>query len=176
MAWAASDIALIITTSATAFTAVAGFALPLWQDRQSKKHKRNEEAFERLADAVYFCIEHIDDVMERNRDRALEMAALSVGTPYEHANDEAAENTKLVERNRRMIQVMTDDLDLDSREFLAKLVRVSSSCPSFFFKDGELKEDPGNQEKMELSIKTANELAPAASKLLKSAREKLDVG
>ncbi len=77
MTWTVGDFALIITTATTAITAITGVGLPLWRDYVAKRDQRKEDVFRRISEAVYFCVEYIDDARDFDKHNAMALALMN---------------------------------------------------------------------------------------------------
>lgn len=64
MSWSFEGIALLITTSTTAITALSAVAVPLWTKRQDVKTDRNREIHKEIKDAVFELLDQADKKKE----------------------------------------------------------------------------------------------------------------
>lgn len=125
MTWNASDLALVISTSATAITALAGIAFPIWKEIRGKKLVRREELFRQLTESVTFCIKNIDKFSEEMRHQSMLDAFLNANIfPKRKADEQLFSD---FESHRRMITLTAKQAGIDAEELedcLAKLATI----------------------------------------------------
>lgn len=177
MNWNASDYALVISTSATAITALSGVVLPLWINRSDKKVKRREERYAKAADAVYFCTENIEQVVRHREHEAMRMAYLeediSVPDPEERREEQSV--VRAFEMNFRMVQMMAEEIGVEFNEFKRYAIIARTSVEKYRVVEGSLKkisDDPDTQEKKRQAI---DNFVIQGARMLKGFREKLEL-
>lgn len=115
MPWAATDVALIITTATTALTAISGVVYPLWNSREEKRVRKRQELERSFLDPIMFCLDHADEIGNINRNQRMMLAFAAAGRPADILSKEQSELWNEYGKNVRRIQLLSAQHGIDSR-------------------------------------------------------------
>lgn len=175
MVWTAGDYALIITSTTTAITAITGVGLPLWRDYVAKRDEKKQETYSRISDAVYFCIEHIDDAMELDRHSIVTMAYLEAKKTAPTVDEKLRELGRELSRKQGIIQVIAAELEVGCANFLSAITTIRGTPYVYRLEGGALVSPPENDLVIQGHIKAKQDMITAAAVLLREVRRKLDI-
>jgi len=175
MAWTPSEIALIITTTTTALTAVAGYVIPFWRDHISKRDQRKEQKYQQISDGVYYCVRHYADVL-KHMDRMQENKAYFEAKVSGSNSPSGFEDVDL-EFNRALatVEVCCAEIGVTSNQFVSAISAGVTANKDYAVVDGKVTDGNGNKDAEEIQTQAANDMKIAAAALLNEAREKLGV-
>lgn len=80
MTWTATEVALIITSTATSLAAVGGLIAPFVASQISERRKASDERFESIRQQIQICISLIDDVVTYLSNESIRYAHLENGS------------------------------------------------------------------------------------------------
>lgn len=171
MAWTAGDYALIITTATTAVTAIAGVGLPLWRDYVAKRDQQKEETYRRVSEAVYFCVEHIDDVIAADRNLAFRVAFKA---PKKEGTDEVLENVvREFSQKLAIIELIAAELGVFTAYFLLPINQIRSKPYEYGGENDRKQYD--NSDVVQVHLEAKSEMIIAAARLLRETRLSLGI-
>ncbi len=182
MAWTPSDFALVISSSATAITALSGVVLPIWLKVREKRTHLQQGLYARAAEAISFCVENIEEVVRHKDSESMRLAYLEAGhgIPDEEERKVGASVEREFERNFRMVQMLAEEVGVDFTDFRTK--EAFATVPkSFNFTDGHLSEVKHHEEifgkeGLKNRLNAIDAFVSGGAKLRKGFRAKLGVG
>lgn len=177
MDWTASEFALVISTSATAITALSGVAIPLWRDASATRSRRREERYTKAAEAVFFCVEHIEEVTAHKRNQAMRMAFYESGLPEPDPEDkkEGDQAERDFQKNLRMAQMLATEAGVDFTKFNSHALTAFTAIPVFHFVDGKLTDTTGDEDLLGTRRKAIEDFVNEGANVLQSFRRSLQV-
>jgi hypothetical protein len=125
MTWAASDIALVITTATTALTAIYGVVYPIYVARAATAEKKRDKLERLFFDPIMYCLDHVDEVADINRDRRIERAFASVGKTVFGVSKERIGILNEFRKNTRRIDLLSARYSIDCRELILYLTQIT---------------------------------------------------
>ena len=167
--WAASDIALVITTSATAITAVGGVILPLISKAIEKRDARNSDRARSFLELLDLCVATANDVTAHNTTEAIRLAYLKSGTPVPERTDETSEAAGKFLAASMRIKFYAKRHNIDARNFNIAAASIIATRPDLEVVDGKLLQSGGPNAQREyaaLTVKRLNDLVDAAAELI----------
>ena len=117
MEWTPSEIALVVSTSATALTAVSAIAVPLWMNAIEKRHDRRSRSYAKASEAVHFCVENIEHVINHREKNNMRMALMGSGQAVDWSDPEADQVSRDFDRRFRFAQLLAEELHVDFKSF-----------------------------------------------------------
>jgi len=174
MTWTAGDYALIITTATTAVTAITGVGLPLWRDYVAKRDERKEVTYRRISDAVYYCVKHVDDVLEHSRTEQIWLAMHEGGSRVDR-NDQFKDVEIDFRRNLGVIELIAAEVEVSSKAFTSAVIEIRGTLHLFTYVDGKIVSDSKTDEVIRVHIETKKEMIVAGAELLRATKSKLGV-
>lgn len=140
MEWTATDIALVVSTSATAITALSSVAIPLWTGMSERRHNRREDRYVKVADAMFTCIGSIEQVCRHRSYEAMRHAFLKDGKPIPDKDDQK-EGQRLQDefgRSFRVIQMMSAELEIPFEKLNLHKATALAAHPNYVVNEGKL--------------------------------------
>ena len=175
MTWTASDIALIITTSATAFSAVVGLGLPLYQDYKFKTVERSERTYQSIAEPLHYCVEHLEDIIECDRMQMMRLAYMEASQNVPAEPEDLLTVRRAFNQRLNLVYLLLSELEIDASAFKTEVTKLQATQLTFSIENGELSQGSGNEEALRKIIESKNRVVDEAANLLRIARQKLGV-
>lgn len=171
MTWGASDFALVITTSATAFTAIASFWGPLFSDWKNQRTRKKEAKYQRLYDAVIACISRIDRATSLYKQKHL--AAVYKGGDNLKLSAEQEELIGKFESALTMVKIHASEIGVDCSEFSVQVLTARRCAITYAHK--AITNPPTTELDQIISEEShaTSKATSAAATLLAEAREKI---
>lgn len=174
MTWEANEVALVISTTATALTAISGVLLPFWRDFLSKRHARREDLYRRLSEAIYFCVENIGTIADRAASNSMRLAFFNAGMVAPEPDTKLEDVNRQFNQRRAITEFLLFELELDGKAYFQAIATVLLASPRFFVQHGKLVRDEKDaQQKMREQVDAMSRVAAEGAALLKAARQKL---
>jgi deoxyribose-phosphate aldolase len=173
MAWTAGDYALIITTATTAVTAISGVGIPLWRDYVAKRDQRKEDVYRRVSEAVYFCVEHIEDVKNHDAREAMLIAWLEVEADTSNLVNEFSAVEKEFTKKFAVIKLIAEETDVSCKELTLHMTAIRAAQYEYVYENGGFKSHPKNADAMRAQIQSISAMISASANFLKEMKANL---
>lgn len=171
MEWTPSDIALVVSSAGTASAAVFGVAIPVWMRAVDKRTTRRETRYAKAAEAVYFCIENIEHVLQHKMNQRMRLAFLQKNLPIMDLDKDDQAVEREFDRRRRIAQLLAQEAGVDFSAFELQLLTAISAVSTFTIVDGELVEADGSMERMTKRHRAVEQFVKEGAKLLDAFRK-----
>lgn len=175
MEWTVNDIALVVSTSATALIAFSGVAVPLWVSAYEKRERRREERYAKAAEAVYFCAENIEQVVRHSQNEEFRSAFLKVGQsiPDEEERREEQRAMREFEKNFRMVQMLAEEAGVDFKQFRLHALTARMSIRKYKIIGDKLTEVPTDQDTQKHQLEATDNFVTQGAVMLKAFRDRI---
>ena len=176
MTWSAADIALLVSTTATAVAALSGVALPLLSSAFEKRSAAKKDRFEALSSALVHCAENIENLHRHRESESMRFAILLAGKPIPDEEERKAGLQLAVEfeRCQRRAQIIAGEVDIDFLKINHLIAKIQVSVNKYEFDSGKLRRVNVQPDPLELARESINQLVSEIPRIIKIARTKFN--
>lgn len=176
MDWSAQDIALVISTSATALGVLTGVLFPLIRDKFMEQRSTRKLRYDRIKEAIIALLSNLDGLQRDMDDRDVKLVMMKSGEKGDYLLEAPYRaRSEAFEVNLRLIKVLSNEVGVDSDKLSTLSAKLQIARLEFSYSQGHLERGSTAVEILKLRSQLVSEIEDEATQILLASQRALKV-